>query len=139
MSVQNDEAGLNLTIADQPDLLDTAREYSDGGFWIALHESEVIGTIGLLAYGSTGVLRKFFVAAPWRGSAGPAKALLAKLLKRARVLYMVEIVLDTPAVATRSHGFYAKAGFRPIAADQLPRGYTYPDRDSLLLRLRLSP
>ena len=63
LSIQNGEAGLGLTIDDQPDLLRIAKEYRDGGFWVALDSREaIVGSIGLLVYGRIGVLKKFFVA-----------------------------------------------------------------------------
>jgi len=139
LSIQNDEAGLNLTVADQPDLIDIVQAYARGGFWVALDGDVIVGTIGLLVYGEAGVLRKFFVASRFRGRPGPATALFEAMLERAHTLGLTEIVLDTPRVATRSHAFYARAGFRPAAAEDLPKGYTYPDRDSLLLKLRLAP
>jgi hypothetical protein len=82
LAIQNGEYGLDLTVADQPDLADIPRAYSDGGFWIAIGADDaVIGSIGLLRYGARqGVLKKFFVAAPYRGSSGPASALYGKLI-----------------------------------------------------------
>ena len=50
LGIQNDENKLNLSLEEQPDLLDIRRCYQqDGGeFWIAFSEGEVIGTIGLM-------------------------------------------------------------------------------------------
>lgn len=137
LSIQNDEAGLALTLDEQPDLKDVAAAYASGGFWIALAGEKIVGCIGLLPFGRTGVLKKLFVSAPWRGTHGPAAMLLEKLVLRAKELGINEIVLDTPAAAARSHQFYLKAGFARTAPDQLPRGYTYPDRESLLFSLSL--
>ena len=138
LGIQNGEAGLDLTVADQPDLTDIVEAYAQGGFWVALDGDVIVGTIGLLVYGAVGVLKKFFVAARFRGRPGPATSLFEALLERAHSLGLTEIVLDTPRVATRSHGFYARAGFRPVTVEDLPNGYAYPDRDSLLLKLRLA-
>jgi GNAT superfamily N-acetyltransferase len=138
LSIQNGEAGLGLTIDDQPDLLRIAKDYRDGGFWVALDSREaIVGSIGLLVYGRTGVLKKFFVTRIYRGSGGPAIGLLNVLLTRARRLELTDIVLDTPSVATRSHGFYERNGFRRGTAADLPVAYAYPDRDSILYRLQL--
>jgi GNAT superfamily N-acetyltransferase len=84
-----------------------------------------------------GVLKKFFVAEFHRGRDGPAFGLLDRLVHRARDFRMTDIALDTPAIATRSHEFYARNGFKPATADDLPMGYLYPDRDSHLFRLQL--
>jgi salicylate hydroxylase len=48
-----------------------------------------------------------------------------------------QVLLDTPAVATRAQQFYRRAGFEQITREQLPVPYEYPDRDSLLFLLRL--
>ncbi len=138
LGIQNEEAGLQLTIDDQPDLRNIAATYARGGFWIAVAGTAIVGTIGLLPYDRCAVLKKFFVAKPFRGRDGPAALLFDALLARARSLGMTSIVLDTPKVATRSHTFYSRAGFEKITADGLPDGYTYPDRESLLLRLVLA-
>jgi GNAT superfamily N-acetyltransferase len=138
LSIQNGEAGLGLTIDDQPDLLRIAKDYRDGGFWVALDSLEaIVGSIGLLVYGRIGVLKKFFVAKIYRGSGSPAVGLLNALMTRARMLELTDIVLDTPSVATRSHAFYERSGFRRATAANLPQAYTYPDRDSILYRLQL--
>ncbi len=34
LGIQNDEAALDRTIDDQPDLLDIAGAYREGGFWV---------------------------------------------------------------------------------------------------------
>jgi GNAT superfamily N-acetyltransferase len=138
LSIQNREAGLDLTLDDQPDLLRIAQEYRDGGFWVAVDGNEaIVGSIGLLVYGRIGVLKKFFVAQIYRGSGGPAIGLLNALLTRARMLKLTDIVLDTPSVATRSHAFYERGGFRRATAADLPSACAYPDRDSMLYRLQL--
>jgi GNAT superfamily N-acetyltransferase len=139
LAIQNGEYGLDLTIDEQPDLADIPRAYSDGGFWIAIGADDaVIGSIGLLRYGARqGVLKKFFVAAPYRGSSGPASALYGKLIGFSREHGITEIFLDTPAAAARSHGFYRRAGFKVIDRGGLPEGYRFPDRDSLIFRLKM--
>ncbi|MEG3175345.1 GNAT family N-acetyltransferase [Sphingomonas sp. RB3P16] len=137
LSIQNYEAGLDLSIADQPDLLDVATSYRSGGFWIALCDGKVVGTIGLLDHGRRGALKKFFVSKSHRGAGGPAKALFDALLGAAIARDYEDIFLDTPSIATRSHAFYRRAGFEPCARADLPPGYAFPDRDSLIFRLRL--
>jgi GNAT superfamily N-acetyltransferase len=139
LAIQNGEYGLDLTIDEQPDLADIPRAYSDGGFWIAIGADDaVIGSIGLLRYGARqGVLKKFFVAAPYRGASGPASALYGKLIGFSREHGITEIFLDTPAAAARSHGFYRRAGFKVIDRGGLPEGYRFRDRDSLIFRLKM--
>jgi GNAT superfamily N-acetyltransferase len=139
LAIQNGEYGLDLTVADQPDLADIPRAYAEGGFWIAIGADDVvIGSIGLLRYGARqGVLKKFFVPALHRGASGPASALYGRLIQFARDQGIEEIFLDTPAAAARSHGFYRRAGFEVIDRGGLPEGYRFPDRDSLIFRLKM--
>jgi GNAT superfamily N-acetyltransferase len=139
LAIQNGEYGLDLTVADQPDLADITRAYADGGFWIAIGADDaVIGSIGLLRYGARqGVLKKFFVPALHRGASGPASALYGQLIGFAREQGIEEIFLDTPSAAARSHGFYRRAGFEVIDRGGLPEGYRFPDRDSLIFRLKM--
>jgi N-acetylglutamate synthase-like GNAT family acetyltransferase len=59
------------------------------------------------------------------------------LIRSAREQGIEEIFLDTPSAATRSHGFYRRAGFQVIDRSGLPEGYRFPDRDSLVFRLTL--
>ncbi|MEG3086908.1 GNAT family N-acetyltransferase [Sphingomonas sp. PB4P5] len=134
LSIQNDEAGLNLTVADQPDLLDVAASYRDGGFWIAQHDGSIVGTIGLLNHGGRGALKKFFVAPEHRGPGGPAMQLFTAVLNAARARGHHDLFLDTPSVASRSHAFYRRVGFVECSRSTLPRDYQFPDRDSLIFR-----
>jgi N-acetylglutamate synthase-like GNAT family acetyltransferase len=126
LPIQNDEAGIGLTLDDQPDLMDIVLAYATGGFWIAVSDDRVIGCIGLLGFGRKGVLNKLFVAASYRGRHGPAGALLRAVLDRAGELGFGSIVLDTPSAATRSHSFYAKFGFIPVELEQFPSGLFLP-------------
>ena len=151
LHVQNVEAGIGLTLEEQPDLLAIDVEYAGtgGGFWVAVTSSgQVVGTIGLLVKAGRdgtpwGVMKKFFVRADHRGRAadggpGVGARLYDTLIAHAREVGLSGVVLDTPAVAARSHAFYTRAGFRQIAREELPLDYHYPDRDSRLFRLDLA-
>ncbi|GAB2890907.1 GNAT family N-acetyltransferase [Paraburkholderia jirisanensis] len=142
LHIQNVEAKLAIALEDQPDLLDIERNYvaTGGGFWVALDaHGNVIGTIGLqLKTAQIAVMKKFFVAAAWRGAGkGCASRLFDALRAHAERRGITTIVLDTPSVSTRSHQFYKRQGFRQITAAELPVRYDYPERDSLLFRLDL--
>ena len=85
-----------------------------------------------------GVLKKFFVDQAFRGyEKGISSSLFSALISFAPTRGLKSIVLDTPSVATRSHAFYRRAGFRPISKEELPVPYEYPDRNSLLFMLDL--
>mgnify|MGYP000756230738 FL=1 len=135
--IQNIEGGVNLSLKDQPDLNDINACYRDsgGGFWIAVNDDDrVVGTLGLInKNGICGILKKFFIEREFRGGEKDVSAgLFERLLEHARRGGMKQIVLDTPAVCLRAHGFYRKKGFRRIGKEQLPVQYDYPDRDSWL-------
>lgn len=139
LGIQNDEAGINLSIQEQPDLLDIEHYYQQpgGNFWIALSDGKVIGTIGLMLKDRhCAVLKKFFVKKAFR-SQKIGLALYETLLQYAIKAGVQYIILDTPSVAHESHRFYEKAGFRRIRKDELPVSYSYPDRDSILYLLKL--
>ena len=63
LHIQNEEAKIDLSLSEQPDLLDIRRCYQkDGGeFWIALSGGKVIGTIGLMLKGSHCAILKSFL------------------------------------------------------------------------------
>ncbi|WP_313073593.1 GNAT family N-acetyltransferase [Lacrimispora sp.] len=137
LSIQNLESHIDLSLEEQPDLNNINESYisSGGGFWIAIDESNtVIGTIGLQRReNGCGVMKKFFVAAPFRGGKiGVSMQLFNCLLDHAIQTNLNIIILDTPSAAKRSHEFYKKMGFMEITADDLPIQYTYPDRKSHL-------
>lgn len=107
LHIQNDEAGIGLSLAEQPDLRDIAVHYRrpGGEFWAATAAGHVVGTIGLMMRErSCAVLKKFFVAAPYRGQ-GVGQRLYETLLAYARAAGVQKIFLDTSAVATASHRF----------------------------------
>lgn len=69
LDIQNNEAKINLSLEEQPDLLDINRYYQQNGgeFWIALSDNCVIGTVGLmLKEKNYAVLKKFFVKKEFR-------------------------------------------------------------------------
>ncbi len=141
LRIQNDEFQLGITLSDQPDLSHINASYRDkgGGFWVAEKAGAIVGCVGLMALSpEIGVLKKFFVAQAFRGhEKGISSALFSALISFAPTRGLKSIVLDTPSVATRSHAFYRRAGFRPISKDELPVPYEYPDRNSLLFMLVL--
>lgn len=142
LGIQNQEFGLALAIADQPDLTDIYESYlsKGGAFWVAQEGGAIVGCIGLAALTADyGVVKKFFVDRNFRGrDQGVSTSLFSALIEFARAHGFKAIFLDTPSVATRSHAFYRRAGFVPLSRSELPVPYDYPDRDSILFLLDLS-
>lgn len=135
LTIQRDDVGLDVPIEEQPELLDIGHAYRDGGFWLAVAGHEIVGTIGMMRYGSSGVLKKLFVRRDRRGPGGPSHALYDKAVDWTVTHGLTAIFLDTPSVATRSHAFYRRRGFRVVDRSDLPEGYDFPDRDSLIFKL----
>lgn len=135
LNIQRGDVGLHVPIEEQPELFDIAAAYRDGAFWLAVSDGEVVGTIGMMRYGSSGVLKKLFVRHDFRGPQGAAQGLYEKVAEWSKVQGLDTIYLDTPSVATRSHTFYERRGFRIVDRSELPEGYSFPDRDSLIFKL----
>lgn len=139
LNIQNNESKINLSLEEQPDLLDIHRNYQQNGgeFWIAVADGKVIGTIGLMMKEKNcAIMKKFFVKKEFR-SQKIGLALYNELITFAGEHYVKHIILDTPSVAHASHKFYEKAGFYKISVNELPVEYTYPDRDCYLYMLDL--
>jgi len=141
LAIQQNEFGVAISLADQPDLQDIAGHYQKGGggFWIAeTADRRVVGTVGLIdCTGGIGALRKMFVAADYRGEdQGIAGRLLRTVIGHARERGLAEIYLGSTAVMGRAHRFYEKSGFTKIAAAELPRAFPRMAVDSHFFRMR---
>lgn len=135
LNIQNQEAGINLSLHEQPDLNDVQTFYLDDGgcFWVALSkQNEVIGTIGLMnKKNGYGILKKFFVRSDYRNKKVGFN-LYQVLMAFCRSNKFHVLILDTPSVAKISHKFYEKNGFIRIEKKDLPISYNFSDRNSYL-------
>lgn len=138
---QNDGTRPTVTVDDQPELLSITEKYIDGGgnFWVAKEDGKLAGSIGLMSYGhGLGILKKFFVYEPYRGTPHYlGRQLYATLLDFAQRHHFKTIILDTPRNTDRAHKFYEKAGFEKIGKEELPVVYDYPYDDSDFFRLEI--
>ena len=127
LPIQQSEFCIPITLDAQPDLLDILGFYQkgSGNFWVALHGSEVVGTIALLDIGDgKGALRKMFVKERFRGAVhGVARRLLQVLLDWCRLHGVREIYLGTTAKFLAAHRFYEKNGFSEIEQSALPAAF----------------
>ena len=127
IQIQREEFGIQITLAEQPDLADIPGFYQRdaGNFWVALHENAVVGSIALLDIGNArGALRKMFVASNYRGREhGTAQRLLHTLIDWSRARQLEDIFLGTTAKFLAAHRFYEKNGFHEIARDELPPNF----------------
>jgi N-acetylglutamate synthase-like GNAT family acetyltransferase len=142
LPIQQQEFNIQITLADQPDLLDIASFYQkgSGNFWVALSDGEVIGTIALLDIGQgNGALRKMFVTPAFRGRPhGVALLLLDTLLGWGRSHQMKTIYLGTTAQFLAAHRFYEKNGFSQIEKSDLPSTFPVMAVDSWFYQITLS-
>ena len=124
LPIQQGEFGVAITAADQPDLgrIPDVYQWGRGGFWVGLQGDRVVGTLGLIDFGSGGALRKMFLAREQRGS-GLAQALFDTLLAQARGLGLPGIWLGTLGHMTAAHRFYERNGFRSVQPEQLPADF----------------
>jgi len=115
-------------------------EYVESGnfFWVALHEDQVVGTIGLSCFDDeTGVLRNMFVAKEHRGGqATIAKSLLNTLLDKAKTLGYAAIYLGTMDQFKAAQQFYSKNKFVRISKTDLPETMSFNPVDTLFYVLR---
>lgn len=127
LMIQCDEFGFDIRAEDQPDLLEVANFYQTGAgsFWVALADSEVVGTIALRDIGNNqGALRKMFVKATHRGREhAVATRLLERLVQSATSAHVRELYLGTTEKFVAAHRFYEKNGFNRIASDMLPEAF----------------
>lgn len=127
LPIQQSEFSIPITLDAQPDLSDIPGFYQkdSGNFWVALHGSEVVGTIALLDIGNgQGALRKMFVKDQFRGSSrGVARRLLRVLLDWCKLHDVREIYLGTTAKFLAAHRFYEKNGFSEIKQSELPPSF----------------
>ena len=124
LPIQQTEFNIPISLEAQPDLLDIPGFYQkeSGNFWVALHGSEIVGTVALLDIGNNqGALRKMFVKARFRGSMqGVAHKLLRVMLDWCKRHNLREIYLGTTAQFLAAHRFYEKHGFLEIKQAALP-------------------
>lgn len=141
LPIQREEFGIAITAADQPDLMAIPTFYQAGAgdFWVARHQQDVVGSIGLKDIGNgEAALRKMFVAAPWRGREfGVAPRLLECLLEAARQRGLKRIYLGTTAKFLAAHRFYEKHGFELIDKAELPASFPLMAVDTRFYALTL--
>jgi len=98
LHIQNDEAKINLSLEEQPDLLDIPNYYEKNGgeFWLAVDDKRVIGTLALMNKGNgNGILKKGFVVKEHR-KCGILSELYKTLLDYAKKNNMKQLMFDTP-------------------------------------------
>ena len=127
LPIQQTEFNIPITLDGQPDLLDIPGYYRQGkgNFWVALNDSEVIGTIALIDIGNNqGALRKMFVKSAYRVAVdGVAYKLLQILLDWCQHNRFSAVFLGTTPKFLAAHRFYEKNAFIEIKKSELPPSF----------------
>jgi N-acetylglutamate synthase-like GNAT family acetyltransferase len=155
LGIQQDEYGLALSAANQPDLQDVAAFFGSGAsaFWVAVAQDHsagpaevapdlsVVGCIGLEDAGDgVAVMRKFMVAPAWRGRrSGLAGALLAVFEAHAAASGLHRVALSTVASTLAAQAFYEKSGYQRVAREQLPAAHVPGVLDTVFFLRTLAP
>jgi N-acetylglutamate synthase-like GNAT family acetyltransferase len=127
LQIQRNEFGVDITEADQPDLMtvDTYYQQGNGQFWVAKVNSVVVGTIALLDIGQQQcAIRKMFVKSEYRGASYKiAQKLLEVLLEWCQQKQVTAIFLGTIDKYKAAHRFYEKNGFDTCLKSELPDSF----------------
>lgn len=141
LDIQQNEFSIAITLEEQPDLKNISQLYQtdSGNFWVALSDSNAIGTIALQNLGNgIGILRKFFVNRDYRGKKfGTAVHLLKALIEWAVAHEYRENFLGTTSKYHAAHRFYEKNGFISISQNDLPDKFPLLEVDTVFYKYEL--
>jgi putative acetyltransferase len=140
LNIQNNEFNVPVTLNDQPDLLDIENFYckDNGGFWLAIENEKLVGTIALIDIGSgQAALRKMFVHADYRGKEkAVGQSLLNFLINWCKQKSITEIYLGTVEQLHAAKRFYVKNGFEKIEKNNLPKNFPLMQVDTEFFKLK---
>jgi GNAT superfamily N-acetyltransferase len=141
LPIQQIEFNVPITLKEQPDLLDIDKNYgqSGGGFWGAIQEEQIVGTIALIPFGNDGgAIRKMFVRKEFRGKEfGVAKQLLDVLITYCRTAGIKDLYLGTVEILKAALRFYEKNGFTRISMQDLPIAFPRMEVDTVFYHLHI--
>lgn len=93
-------------------------------YWVALHNNQVVGTVGLNVLSGYGVLKRMFVATEYRGNEKKvALHLLEKALDTCKEEKLSKLYLGTIDAFVAAHRFYEKNGFQKMSKHLLPADF----------------
>jgi N-acetylglutamate synthase-like GNAT family acetyltransferase len=142
LTIQQKEFNIPVTLEAQPDLQQIPEIYqtAKGNFWVALHDDQPVGTIGLIDIGDNiGVIRKMFVQAEYRGKVHKiSHQLLQTLMQWAMQNKMKNLFLGTVEQLQASHRFYEKNGFTRIPIQELPKQFPLMKVDTIFYQYAIN-
>ena len=140
--IQQIEFNVPVTREAQPDLLDVDQFYhqTGGGFWGAITEGELVGTIALIATGHhAGAIRKMFVKKDYRGKGTMlAQRLLEELFAYCKRQGISELYLGTVDMLKAAHRFYERNGFKRLKSEEMPEYFPRMMGENVYYHLSLS-
>lgn len=112
---------------------------SNTQFWIASHEAEIVGSIGILVISNDhAILRSMFVKASFRGRDINVSSLLLKtVIDWAKTKNLSAIYLGTMTQFKAAHKFYEKNKFQKITSSELPIDFIKNPIDDIYYKLSL--
>ncbi len=141
LPIQQNEFGVPVTIADQPDLLDVENFYFKGygHFWVIRDGEKLVGTIALIDIGNRqSALRKMFVHKDHRGKEkGIGQQLLDHVILWCRKKGVGEIYLGTFDRLEAAQRFYIKNGFVAVEKQSLPASFPLMQVDNRFFKLSI--
>ncbi len=141
LNIQQNEFGVPVTIADQPDLLNVENFYrrGHGDFWVIKDGEKIIGSIALIDIGNRqSALRKMFVHAAYRGKEkGIGQKLLDYIIVHCREKGIDEIYLGTFDKLQAAQRFYIKNGFVEVPKTSLPASFPVMQVDNMFFKLQI--
>ena len=141
LPIQQIEFNVPVTLEGQPDLLDIETSYdkTGGGFWGAIYQGELIGTIALISIGNqSGAIRKMFVKKEFRGKdLGVAQQLFSNLVRHCGINNINHLYLGTVDILKAAHRFYERNGFQRINKELLPAYFPVMMGENVYYNLKL--
>lgn len=139
LNIQQNEFGVPVTIADQPDLLDVENFYcrDNGNFWIVTDNKNLVGSIALIDIGNRqSALRKMFVQKEYRGKdKAIGQQLMDHVINWCRQKGIGEIYLGTFDKLLAAQKFYVKNGFVEVNKQSLPAAFPLMPVDNVFFKL----
>ena len=139
--IQNEEFGVAISAAEQPDLRAIPDFYlpGAGGFWVARDGERLVGTIALKQFDAgQAALRKMFVAPDYRGAPHrTGQQLLDTLVAHAKAAGLTRVLLGTTEAFKAAHRFYERNGFVRIEKADLPAAFPLMQPDTRFYALAL--
>lgn len=109
------------------------------GYWIAIHENVVVGTISIIRIGqNNSVLKNLFLSKKFRGvEVGAAKLLLDTVVQWCQEERISNIFLGTMIQFRAAQRFYTKNGFQEIHRCELPLDFLINPIDGVFYKKSL--